>query len=82
MSHDYASAAFDNEISRDDPEYELKRSLFAEMKELRDKYQAEGLRRFALRRRVKEELAKRHKGRAWEIIKFLLKIFSIVLFFI
>lgn len=82
MTHDYAQAAFDAEFSPDDPEYALKKSLFAEIIELRDKYHGEGLRRFALRRRVRDELKQRHKGRALEIILILLRIFAIVLFFI
>lgn len=82
---DYAQAAFDNEISRDDPDYETKRTIFAEIKELRDKYRREeGLKRFALRRRVRAEMNRRYAkdGRILQIIQILLSIFSIVLFFI
>ncbi len=85
MTPDYADLAFASSVEKDDPDYETKRTLFAEMKELRDKYRKEeGLKGFALRRRVREEMNRRHaaNGKFLEIIRILLTIFSIVLFFI
>lgn len=84
LSATYASAKFDEKIGTDDPDYELKKTVFNEMRELRDEYYAQGYRRRQLKRKVEEAMVGRHgkDGKILNIIRILLSIFSIVLFFI
>ena len=77
-----ADSKFEDKF-KDDPDYELKKQVYGEIKELRLKYRAEGYRRFAFSRKVRDELKGKYgkDGNILRIIQIILSVLSIVLFF-